>query len=259
MFNNKFTQKDEVADLIKSIVEADYTKKMEELKGDQHKLDKNKNGKLDAQDFKMLRKEEEEVNENASSGEEEKFHQKLDKLVHKTFGKSEKEKVQEAAAKVDIPAYKRKEKGGEWTSNLKDLQDRPDTIQGQAKRDAEKKRAEYRKEDAGIDEDHIDEGWDDMIKASKKAADDQKSKKVTRTGHEVKKTSTGTVYTKTYDKKTGLSEEELDERELTPGEALEKERLVKGMKKSLAGFKARYGDRAKSVMYATATKQAKED
>lgn len=35
----------------------------EELKGNQHKLDKNKNGKLDAQDFKLLRKEEEEIEE----------------------------------------------------------------------------------------------------------------------------------------------------------------------------------------------------
>jgi hypothetical protein len=31
------------------------------------------------------------------------------------------------------------------------------------------------------------------------------------------------------------------------------------MKKSLAGFKSRYGERAKEVMYATATKQAKKD
>ena len=36
-----------------------------------------------------------------------------------------------------------------------------------------------------------------------------------------------------------------------------REKIVKSMKKGLAGFKARYGDRAKSVMYATATKQAK--
>jgi hypothetical protein len=53
--------------------------------------------------------------------------------------------------------------------------------------------------------------------------------------------------------------EELDERELTSGETAEKERIVHGMKKSLKGFKARYGDRAKEVMYATATKQAKKD
>jgi hypothetical protein len=53
--------------------------------------------------------------------------------------------------------------------------------------------------------------------------------------------------------------EELDERELTSGEAKEKERLVHGMKKSFKDFQGRYGDRAKSVMHATATKQAKKD
>jgi hypothetical protein len=51
----------------------------------------------------------------------------------------------------------------------------------------------------------------------------------------------------------------INERELTSGETKEKERIVHGMKKSLKGFKARYGDRAKEVMYATATKQAKKD
>jgi hypothetical protein len=51
----------------------------------------------------------------------------------------------------------------------------------------------------------------------------------------------------------------INERELTSGETKEKERIVRGMKKSLKGFKARYGDRAKEVMYATATKQAKKD
>ena len=53
--------------------------------------------------------------------------------------------------------------------------------------------------------------------------------------------------------------EQVDERTLSKGETAEKERIVKGMKKSLAGFKARYGDKAKSVMYATATKAAKKD
>jgi hypothetical protein len=53
--------------------------------------------------------------------------------------------------------------------------------------------------------------------------------------------------------------EQVDERELSKGETAEKERIVKGMKKSLSGFKARYGKDAKSVMYATATKAAKKD
>jgi len=64
-------------------------------------------------------------------------------------------------------------------------------------------------------------------------------------------------------KTTGVKEMpesvELDERTLTKGEAETKEKYVKGMKKKLSGFKQRYGERAKEVMYATATKMAKKD
>jgi len=59
--------------------------------------------------------------------------------------------------------------------------------------------------------------------------------------------------------RTMKEDTQLDERELSSGETAEKERIVHGMKKSLKGFKARYGKDAKSVMYATATKQAKKD
>lgn len=41
----------------------DGSRVTEELKGKQHKLDKNKNGRLDAHDFELLRKEEEELDE----------------------------------------------------------------------------------------------------------------------------------------------------------------------------------------------------
>ena len=51
---------------------------------------------------------------------------------------------------------------------------------------------------------------------------------------------------------------EIDERTLTAPETKKKEEIVKSMKKNLSGFKSRYGDRAKEVMYATATKQAKK-
>lgn len=55
-----------------------------------------------------------------------------------------------------------------------------------------------------------------------------------------------------------FDEEAISERALDTAEKGEKERLVKGMKKSAADFKERYGKRAKSVMYATATARAKE-
>jgi hypothetical protein len=48
------------------------------------------------------------------------------------------------------------------------------------------------------------------------------------------------------------------ERTLTPAETDKKEDIVKGMKKGLSGFKERYGSRAKEVMYATATANAKK-
>jgi hypothetical protein len=41
----------------------EYKSFMEALKGKQHKIDKNKNGKVDAHDFQLLRKEESELNE----------------------------------------------------------------------------------------------------------------------------------------------------------------------------------------------------
>ena len=68
------------------------------------------------------------------------------------------------------------------------------------------------------------------------------------------------VASEMVDKLGGLISElpELDERKLTKGEKKEKEKVVKGMKKSKGDFEERYGDDAESVMYATATKIAKE-
>jgi hypothetical protein len=54
-------------------------------------------------------------------------------------------------------------------------------------------------------------------------------------------------------------EESVNERSLTKGEEKKKEKYVKGMKKSKGDFKDRYGDDAESVMYATATKMAKNE
>jgi hypothetical protein len=51
---------------------------------------------------------------------------------------------------------------------------------------------------------------------------------------------------------------DLEEKSLTEPEMKKKEEVVKSMKKGIAGFKERYGDRAKSVMYATATNIAKD-
>ena len=56
-----------------------------------------------------------------------------------------------------------------------------------------------------------------------------------------------------------VKEETEMQEEMTDAQKQERERLVKGMKKNIAGFKAKYGDQAKSVMYATATKNAMKE
>ena len=48
------------------------------------------------------------------------------------------------------------------------------------------------------------------------------------------------------------------EKKLSKKQKSKKEKYVKGMKKNAKDFKKRYGDDYKSVMYATATKMAKE-
>jgi hypothetical protein len=58
--------------------------------------------------------------------------------------------------------------------------------------------------------------------------------------------------------KPQISTVDLEEKTLTEPEMKKKEEVVKSMKKGIAGFKERYGDRAKSVMYATATNIAKD-
>lgn len=57
----------------------------------------------------------------------------------------------------------------------------------------------------------------------------------------------------------GDSDHKVYEASLSTSEKAEREDLVTGMKKNFASFKSRYGTDAKSVMYATATKMAKED
>lgn len=58
--------------------------------------------------------------------------------------------------------------------------------------------------------------------------------------------------------KTFTQFQDLIEKTLTKPEKEKKEEIVKSMKKDKKGFEARYGDRAKEVMYATATKIAKK-
>jgi len=67
------------------------------------------------------------------------------------------------------------------------------------------------------------------------------------------------IYVIDADLANGVNQANIEERMMTEPEKQKKEEMVKSMKKGLAGFKERYGDRAKNVMYATATKNAMKE
>jgi len=110
----------------KPVDECDYGKmKKEELVGKQHKLDKNHNGKLDAQDFKMLRKEAKDgwsendslakpVTSSQAMADHSKYFTKVTKLDPKT-GEPIKKDVKEEVEELDEGRVK------ELAMDLKDM------------------------------------------------------------------------------------------------------------------------------------------
>ena len=112
---------------------------MEKLHGNQRRLDKNKNGRLDSQDFKMLRKDKkEDVNENvfyelttAVNGKREKllfnesqFEEMIENIVLKEEGKFNKGKTPAGYAEYErsIKTSKKNEEGymKDLTKKMKD-------------------------------------------------------------------------------------------------------------------------------------------
>lgn len=405
------TKKDPIAEAIANIAEADYKAKMEELKGQQHKLDKNKNNKLDSQDFKILRGEKKAVKEDSEQVEEgwddmmkaakerrgpQPSGGEGKKKGRAYGGAAQKSKPEQETQKEEVENI---EEGlGHWVvkqmarlANKNDLQDhhinvakkkvisdlgtghpQADNILNKHKKMA--KDAQYHKKSDAEARQHFADNMqtlDNDVKSARsvkeeveqieaealiedveiinevslgakirayahhtanafhsadygdqESADrhDAKAEKikanivkhhgqaaadhaekhahakifgsekphgrgdpyahdklkgglrsntgVTKSGKIPKgtqKAMKNKIMTYGHHRdiagpKAKLPEEvQIEERSLTSGEKAEMEKNVKGMKKNLAGFKSRYGDRAKSVMYATATKQAKKD
>lgn len=275
MFNkNVFTQTDVVADLIKGINEADYKAKMEALKGNQHKIDKNKNNKVDADDFKILRGEKKVNEEQVEEATSVKIPTSTGTRVlghrYGNAAKTHRDSMADPFAVVKGPGQKDIEDLEKKKVKKEEIDPKKvttDTLAGVVKGKTANPFAPKKVmiDVAGnVNEEELDEASFDPLKHVKNPSPAVKAaaKDVKRGSYADRAALMKAGGVKDDRGPRGVTQEEveeLDERELSKGETAEKERIVKGMKKSLAGFKSRYGDKAKSVMYATATKQAKKD
>ena len=292
----------------------------EELKGNQHKIDANKNGKVDAHDFKLLRakktmKEEEQIDEafpTVADGEK-SLRAKEGKTSMGTVSKTKTGLVHTRDYEDDsddTPAKKGRPTGGGAGKSTKkkkltemiaaykergidSLYEEPDNAtftkeleDQKAKFDGKKKGGDvakpsvqavkveqYEEDDGPLSEEQLDElSKSTLSQYVKKAhyaggmADFKHGRIADKRGDSKDKMALSKTsqkrekgINKAVDRLAKEEVEQMNERSLTSDEKSEMEKNVKGMKKSLSGFKDRYGDKAKSVMYATATKMAKKD
>jgi protein required for attachment to host cells len=271
IFDNKINKS--VAEAVMKVMQ------QEELKGNQHKIDANKNGKVDAHDFKLLRgkkgmkKEEVELNEAFPTVADAKKRMDAGKtstgsvtktktgLVHKRDYKDEDESddMQKKAKGYGARQnYKRSTRVNEELSFTEMLE--------LYNEHGLKVLAPIETEEMDIDGTTIEVIDGDKINGYvettvEEVTNDEFTKefKDQQASFEGKKKQPKVAAGKTTGVKEMPEEVELDERSLTSDEKSEMEKNVKGMKKKLSGFKQRYGERAKEVMYATATKMAKKD
>jgi hypothetical protein len=281
---------------MKSIAEAAKKVMDEQLKGDQHKIDKNKNNKIDAHDFKLLRKEkglEEgkmgQLSADLTDLSHADFHKEYGKpkshfdptnfkkpvqkgkemdrakaLAQRGMASMKKEEVEELEEMFPgTPEYEKKY--GKAPQDLKKGEKKKTSkgeMEGTGKGVVHKRKfSEMIETYVNGDIKDLLEALDDKVELIEEPTNDEftaelEKAKAKATGKD--KANVAAAATQSV-KEIDEEFDQLDERELTPGESKEKERIVKGMKKGLEGFKDRYGDRAKEVMYATATKQAMKE
>jgi hypothetical protein len=247
-FNNQKTRN--VADAVAKILAGESAKqepKMleEELKGNQHKIDANKNNKVDAHDFKLLRAKKEVKKEEVEQIVEYETN-KDGKFVHNAkagrYGGSEK--PQDPFAGVRGPGQKDLEK-----------------IEAEKKK-KQKKFSEmvnlYQEKGLKSLSEMLVKEEPDNEEFTKELEDAKAKSEGKKKNTEIAKGSVQAVKNEELDINAinGVQMSTIEERMMTEPEKEKKEDIVKGMKKGMAGFKERYGDRAKDVMYATATKQA---
>jgi len=306
MFDDKILKS--VAEAVKDVLQ------QEALKGQQHKIDKNKNNKIDAHDFKILRGGTKPMKEGNNPFDVKNYKSQIPTKPGELAGfdskkistgtvytrkpvKDEKPLKEEDAYDKDRYAVKdgkavKDNPGHMGSANYKD---QAHHVWASSAEEAMKKKG--MKEEASNDEFHAEVKKAKEKSLGKQTADVAKpavsavkqesveqvdeakfnplkhiknpSPAVKAAAPDVKRSSYGdrAALMKAGGVKDdrgprGVTQEEVeqvDEREMTGGEMKKREKIVKSMKKGMQGFKDRYGDKAKNVMYATATKQAMKD
>jgi len=258
----------------------------EALKGDQHKLDKNKNNKVDAEDFKILRGEK-KVNEESCEDEAEEAVDKHEKKLHGKKGEVSKHEKEmhneeteiEEGTKMQIAKGRTRNVGTYGQAKGADFGG-TDWDKEESGKEEKPKRAKYGSRQNYVRSKRVNEGFTDMLSVYneggiKSLLESLKNKEI-----EIEEEATNAEFTSELEKAKAKAEgrekanvaaasvqsvevkeevEQIEERTLTEPEMKKKEDVVKGMKKNLSSFKQRYGDRSKEVMYATATKIAKDE
>ncbi|MFZ9354169.1 MAG: hypothetical protein ACO25L_05055 [Candidatus Nanopelagicales bacterium] len=245
----------------------------EQLKGQQHQIDKNKNNKIDAHDFAILRGEKKAVKKEEVEQVEEASYSAKAARAGKDIGKPGKmfSKIAASAAKKYGSEERGKKVAGAVLAKLRMKEDVDHDITDE---EVEEMLTAYEETPKTFSEMMAAYKENGLSFFAEEPTEEQFNKEIkdqiaSATG---KKKQPGVASPSTQGVKNmpeevevidanlvnGVEEVTIDERTLTEPEAKKKEEVVKSMKKKMPGFKERYGERAKSVMYATATKIAKE-
>ena len=269
------------------------TKIMDEaLKGDQHKIDANKNNKIDAHDFKLLRskKKVEEAAAKPDFIDLDKDGDKKEPMKKAASDKKMRESAEQIAEyKSTGGVYKNKGTYGTEKSLEAGYTDFDKENELAKKNLKDKKPKKYGARQNFVRSTRVNESFTSILASYKenglkgisemfateqasqeeyeKEIEKAKAKSQGKDKAEVAKASVQAVKSEQTHTKIEVidmsdpyniqkREIDLEERKMSDDEMEKKEDIVKGMKKGMKGFKERYGERAKEVMYATATKRA---
>ena len=264
----------------------------EALKGDQHKIDANKNNKIDAHDFKLLRskKKVEEAAAKPDFIDLDKDGDKKEPMKKAASDKKMRESAEQIAEyKSTGGVYKNKGTYGTEKSLEAGYTDFDKENELAKKNLKTKKPKKYGARQNFVRSTRVNESFTSILASYKenglkgisemfateqasqeeydKEIEKAKAKSQGKDKAEVAKASVQAVKSEQTHTKIEVidmsdpyniqkREIDLEERQMTDDEMEKKEDIVKGMKKGMKGFKERYGERAKEVMYATATKRA---